>query len=250
MFRKVLEYTGEFRKTTYCAIVVILSAGLLNALSFFFIYQILSHFLGFSQLSIAAIAWRVGACLLCVVMHAVLYIKGLMLSHMSAYHTLENLRLSLQGKLEKLPLGVIQEKGTGTIKKMFVEDIDDMELLLAHALPEGFANLTIPLVTLAAMFFVDWKLGLLCLCALPIGLISIMVMYKQGTGKMNDYYQSARKMNNTIIEYINGMEVVKVFNRDGESYHRYETDIKSYRCLLYTSPSPRDVEESRMPSSA
>ena len=55
------------------------------------------------------------------------------------------------------------------------------------------------------------------------------MMYRSGMSKMGDYYAAGQKMNNTIVEYINGMEVVKVFNRDGESYHRFETDVKNYR---------------------
>ena len=79
------------------------------------------------------------------------------------------------------------------------------------------------------MFFVDWKLALLSLCALPLGLVAMMAMYRAGTSKMGAYYASAQKMNNTIVEYINGMEVVKVFNRDGESYQRFEQDVRGYR---------------------
>ena len=79
------------------------------------------------------------------------------------------------------------------------------------------------------MFFVDWKLALLSLCSLPLGLAAMMAMYRAGTSKMGQYYAAAQKMNNTIVEYINGMEVVKVFNRDGESYHRFEKDVRGYR---------------------
>ena len=156
----------------------------------------------------------------CGVLYAVLYVKGLSLSHRAAYNTLKNLRASPQGKLERQPLGVIQEKGVGALKKMFIDDIDSIELLLAHALPEGLANLAVPAFVFLAMFFVDWKLALLSLCALPLGLVAMMAMYRAGTSKMGGYYASAQKMNNTIVEYINGMEVVKVFNRDGESYQR------------------------------
>ena len=94
-------------------------------------------------------------------------------SHRSAYHTLENLRLHLQSKLEKQPLGAIQEKGVGVWKKMFIDDIESMELLLAHALPEGLSNLAVPVVVFAAMFLTDWKLGLLSLCSLPLGVLAM-----------------------------------------------------------------------------
>ena len=158
-----------------------------------------------------------------------LYVKGLSYSHHSAYNTLKNIRISLQKKLEAQPLGAIRELGNGRIKKVFTDDIETIEILLAHAIPEGIANLLIPVIVILAMFFVDWKLALLCIAALPIGMFAMGMMFKAGTAKMGAYYAAGAKMNNTIIEYINGMEVVKVFNRDGESYARLENDITSYR---------------------
>ncbi len=93
---------------------------------------------------------------------------------------------------------------------MFIDDIDSIELILAHALPEGIANLMIPIIVYIAMFLVDWKLALLSLCSLPLGMFAMGAMFKIGMKEMNNYYAAALKMNNTIIEYINGMEVVKV----------------------------------------
>ena len=101
---------------------------------------------------------------------------------------------------------------------MFIDDIESIELLLAHAIPEGISNVAVPVIVYIAMFFADWKLALLTLCSLPLGFVAMGVMYKQGTSKMGAYYGAAQKMNSTIVEYINGMEVVKVFNRDGDSY--------------------------------
>lgn len=229
MFNKVLEYAGEYRKVTYRAMTVMLLGVIASVLPYLFVYQLITPFLTHGELTISGAGWRIGAIAICLMLYAVLYVKGLSLSHESAYHTLENLRISLQGKLEQQPLGTIQEKGVGSLKKLFIDDIESIELLLAHALPEGIANVTVPLLVFIAMFFVDWKLALLSLCSLPLGIIAMMAMYKSGTRKMGDYYASAQKMNNTIVEYINGMEVVKVFNRDGESYRRFEADITAYR---------------------
>lgn len=229
MLKKVLEYTGEYRKTTYAAIVSMLAGMVMNVLPFLFIYQMIRPILLREDFTTGYLLVRIAAIAVCVLLYAILYIRGLGLSHESAYHTLKNLRISLQGKLEKQPLGVIQEKGVGAVKKMFIDDIETIELLLAHTLPEGIANLTIPALVFAGMFFVDWKLALLALCSLPLGVVAMMVMYKIGMKSMGQYYGAAQKMNNTIVEYINGMEVVKVFNRDGESYHRFEKDVISYR---------------------
>lgn len=229
MFNKVLEYAGEYRKVTYRAMAVMLLGVAASVLPYLFVYQLITPFLTHGELSVAGAAWRIAAITICLILYAVLYVKGLSLSHESAYHTLKNLRISLQNKLEKQPLGTIQEMGVGSLKKLFIDDIESIELLLAHALPEGIANISVPLFVFIAMFIVDFKLALLSLCSLPLGIIAMMAMYKSGTSKIGDYYSSAQKMNNTIVEYINGMEVVKVFNRDGESYHRFEGDVKNYR---------------------
>ena len=229
MFKKVSEYAGEYRKTTYASMTVMLMGIVMNVLPFLFLYQLMEPLLLHENVEVWYVAWRVLAIGICGVLYALFYVKGLTLSHRAAYKTLRNLRSSLQGKLERQPLGTIQEKGVGTLKKMFIDDIDSIELLLAHALPEGLSNVAVPLFVFITMFFVDWKLALLSLCALPLGLIAMGVMYKAGTSKMGAYYASARKMNNTIVEYINGMEVVKVFNRDGESYKRFEQDVRGYR---------------------
>ena len=229
MFQQVLNYAGEYRKTTYLSIAVMLSGIIMNVLPFLFLYQLLRPLLTGEAVGPEYILVRILSIAVCGVLYAFLYVKGLSLSHNAAYHTLQNLRISLQGKLEGQPLGVIQEKGTGSLKKMFIDDIDSIELLLAHALPEGLANLAVPLFVFIAMFFVDWKLTLLSLCSLPLGFVAMGAMYQAGISKMDAYYGAARKMNNTIVEYINGMEVVKVFNRDGDSYRRFEEDVRSYR---------------------
>lgn len=229
MFKKVLEYAGEYRRMTYASIVVMLAGVAVSVVPFWFVYQLITPLMGYGEMNAAGILWRLAGIGACGILYAVLYVWGLSLSHRSAYHTLKNIRISLQKRLEKQPLGTIQEKGVGVIKKMFIDDIESIELLLAHALPEGISNVAVPVFVFFAMFFVDWKLALLSLCSLPLGVMAMCAMYKSGMSKMGAYYGAARKMNNTIVEYVNGMEVVKVFNRDGDSYRRFENDVRSYR---------------------
>ena len=229
MFKKVLDYAGEYRRLTYQSVAVLLLGVTMSVLPFWFAYQLILPLLGYGALEPAGAICRVAAIAVCGILYALLYVRGLALSHQAAYHTLENIRVSLQKKLEAQPLGTIQEKGVGVLKKMFIDDIESIELLLAHAIPEGISNVAVPVIVYIAMFFADWKLALLTLCSLPLGFVAMGAMYKQGTSKMGAYYGAAQKMNSTIVEYINGMEVVKVFNRDGDSYKRFETDVKNYR---------------------
>ena len=197
MFKKVLEYAGDERKTTYVSMVVMLLGIMMSVLPFLFIYQLIRPLLLHEMIDASYIFRRVFAIAACGILYAIFYVKGLSLSHRAAYNTLKNLRLSLQEKMEKQPLGVIQETGVGALKKRLIDDIDSIELLLAHALPEGLANLAVPLFVFLAMFFTDWKLALLSLCSLPLGLVAMMAMYRAGTSKMGAYYTAAQKMNNT-----------------------------------------------------
>jgi ATP-binding cassette subfamily B protein len=231
LFKKVLEYAGEYRKTTYAAIAVMFAGLVASVAPFFLAYRILRPFLMKEALASEVAAAITAAIAVCGALYALLYLKGLDLSHKSAYNTLENLRVTLQRRLEKQPLGNIQDIGTGALKKTFLDDIEYLEVLLAHSLPEGFTNLAVPALIYIGMFFVDWRLALLSLGSLPVGVLAMGIMYAGGMKLMPIWYESGNKMNNTIVEYINGMEVVKVFNRDSESYHRFETDVKSYRDL-------------------
>ena len=229
MFKRVSPYIGEYKKYTVGA-AILMSLGIVaNVAPYFFLYQIISPLTRGEHIDASFILVRVIAIALCEILFSILYVQGLTFSHISAYNTLKNLRISLQGKLEKQPLGNISELGTGRIKKVFTDDIDQVELLLAHAIPEGIANILIPVLIIILMFVFDWRLGLLSLVPLIIGMFAMGMMMKSGMEKMNAYYESAAKMNNTIIEYVNGMEVVKVFNKDGDSYKRFGDMVKSYR---------------------
>lgn len=229
MFKKVFEYAGPHKKDLYIATFIVLLSVLMGVLPFVLAYQVISPLVMGNAVDTKYVCIRVIGVLICLILQAILYGWGLDVSHKAAYSTLLRLRTSLQKRFEAVPLGFIQDKGTGTIKKLFVDDVDSLEVLLAHSLPEGIANLMIPIAIYVAMFFIDWKLALLSLASIPISFAAMMIMYSVGMKKMGPYYMAGQKMNNTIIKYINGMEVVKVFNKDAESYERFRKDISDYR---------------------
>ena len=229
MFEKVFLYAGPHKRGLYAATGIVLLSVLCGVLPFVLAYQIIEPLVSGSTVTTELVTSRAAGVLLCLVAQALLYGWGLNVSHNAAYGTLLRLRTSLQKKFENLPLGVIQDKGTGTVKKLFVDDVDSLEVLLAHSLPEGVANLMIPVAVILALFVVDWKLALLSLASIPLSLWAMKTMYAVGMQKMGPYYAAGKKMNNTIIEYVNGMEVVKVFNRDADSYARLRDDVLAYR---------------------
>lgn len=229
MLNKVFEYAGSHKKTIHLASFIILLSVIMGVVPFLFAYQIINPLILGQNLEFTRLVILLAGILICLVLQALLGGLGLNMSHKAAYNTLFGLRTSLQKKMENLPLGAIEEKGTGAIKKMFVDDIGSLEVLLAHSLPEGIANLIVPVMVYIAMFFVDWRLALMSLASIPLSIVAMMIMYSAGMKKMGPYYMASGKMNNTIIEYVNGMEVVKVFNKQAESYQRFSKDVGDYR---------------------
>lgn len=229
MLNKVFEYAGSHKKTIHLASFIMLLSVIMGVVPFLFAYQIINPLILGQNLEFTRLVILLAGILICLVLQALLGGLALNMSHKAAYNTLFGLRTSLQKKMENLPLGAIEEKGTGAIKKMFVDDIGSLEVLLAHSLPEGIANLIVPVMVYIAMFFVDWRLALMSLASIPLSIVAMMIMYSAGMKKMGPYYMASEKMNNTIIEYVNGMEVVKVFNKQTESYQRFSKDVGDYR---------------------
>ena len=229
MIRKIMKYANGYKRYTLFATIMVFIAVLCSIIPYFFVYQIINPLITGTGISIEAAASRIVLILVFLTLNFALYLGGLSLSHIAAFNILANIRKYIQKKLEGLPLGIIQDKGVGRLKKLVVDDVESLELLLAHAIPEGFGNLLVPLCIFIALILIDWKLALLTIITVPIGLWAVSCMTKTGFDRMENYYRSAQVMNSTIIEYVNGMEVVKIFNKDGESYKRYQNDVKAYR---------------------
>lgn len=229
MFKRIMVYAKEDKGKTILATVFIFVAVLMSVIPFLLAYQVIAPLVMGEAIEKQAVLLRVAGVLLCLVLHGIFYVVGLSLSHDAAYHILERIRVNMQERMEKLPLGVIQEKGVGMLKRLFVDDVESMEALLAHAIPEGVGNIMIPVVIFIMLFLIDWKLALTSMFSIAAGILAMGKMFAIGYKEMENYYRAGKVMNNTIIEYINGMEVVKVFNKDGESFERFTRDVKSYR---------------------
>ena len=229
IFGKVLQYAGQWKKYTYIAAAFMIAGALCSVVPYFGVYTLMDRLLAGESVNLTAALPAVIMVLVFGVLYAITYTVGLQFSHSAAYHTLENLRISLQEKLEKQPLGNVQDLGTGAVKKLFNDDIESIELMLAHVIPEGIANLAVPAVVLLVLITVDWQMALLTVIMLGFGLSASGQMYSVGMDRMGSYFAASKRLNNTIIEYVDGMEVVRVFNREGESGKHFEESVDGYR---------------------
>jgi len=229
MISYVLKYAGKYKKKTYIA-MALLSIGVLFSIApYYVVFRLIKPLLDHEELTVGTAVTLVVIFFACILLYKVFYCFGLKYSHEGAFHTLKNLREYVQHKIEGMPLGNIQDIGTGQLKKMFTDDIDGIELLLAHAVPEGFSNILGALFIIVSMFFVDVRMALLSVAVLILSYVISFGMFGICVKRMNKYYAAAGQMNNTIVEYINGMEVVKVFNRHEDSFKRFKKDVISYR---------------------
>jgi ATP-binding cassette, subfamily B, bacterial IrtA/YbtP len=219
---------GRYKKNTVAALALIMISVPFGVIPYFIISRLINSYLA-GIVTVRLLLVCSAAVFLSFAVKYTLYGLGLGESHKGAYGTLLNLRNKLAEDLLHQPLGEIVDGGTGKYKKSFVEDIGRVELMLAHMLPEGIPNIILPVVVLVIIFCTDWRMGLLSLGSLPFGIIGMKAMMKSGVKKMPLYYEAGARLNSSIVEYVSGMEVIKIFGQTTSSYQKYRTTVHEYK---------------------
>ncbi|EDT86382.1 ABC transporter ATP-binding protein [Clostridium botulinum] len=142
-------------------------------------------------------------------------------SHTATYATLEEIRLRLVSKLSRVPMGYIIETPSGKLKSIIVDQVESIESTLAHLIPEMTSNLLVPIAIVVYMFILDWRMALVSFITLPIGFLCYKGMAKDYEKRFSGFVGASKKMNTTVIEYVNGIEVIKAFNQSANSYEKY-----------------------------
>ena len=152
-----------------------------------------------------------------VIFHAI----STSMSHIATFNLLGNIRKSMCDKLTRLPLGTVLDMPSGSLKSIIIERIDSMETTLAHIVPEYTSNIILSLVLVVYLFVLDWRLALACMAVLPVGLIAMCFMLKDGDKRFKFALDKTKALNDTAVEYINGIEVIKAFGKSKSSYERF-----------------------------
>ncbi|MBD8499361.1 ABC transporter ATP-binding protein [Paenibacillus arenosi] len=225
----VYSYAKHFKKDMYKAIGFLTASIILGVIPYYIIYHIIMRFTEEQAMSVLYLCSMAGLILICLLLRTHTQYAGLSASHHLAYDTLMGMRKRVADKLRMMPMGSIKKHSTGSLKKNFVENIEDMEIILAHAMPEGISNLLTSLIIALTLFVLDWRMALLALAVFPIGILPVLLMIRDASTRMGPYYQSSKEMNENIIEYISGMEVIKVFNQTTSSFKKYMTSVDNYK---------------------
>ncbi|MCR4940434.1 MAG: ABC transporter ATP-binding protein/permease [Treponemataceae bacterium] len=147
-------------------------------------------------------------------------------SHVATFNLLGNIRKRMCAKLSRVPLGTVQDMPSGSLKNIMIERIDSMETTLAHIVPEYTSNIILSIALIIYLFTLNWKLGLSCLATLPVGLLAMCLMFKDSARMFQNAVDKTKILNDTAVEYINGIEVIKAFGKSKSSYERFVTAAK------------------------
>ena len=143
------------------------------------------------------------------------------MSHIATFNLLGNIRKKMCDKLTRVPLGTVLDMPSGSLKSIMIERIDSMETTLAHIVPEYTSNIILSVALLVYLFLIDWRLALACLAVVPVGFAAMCFMFKDAAPRFKFALDKTKVLNDTAVEYINGIEVIKAFGKSKSSYERF-----------------------------
>ena len=208
--------------------VISVSAGLVP---FYCMYRVICLFVAGTASAAGIIAWCLWA-LLAYIVKIAAFTASTGVSHNMAYHVLEGLRLRLADRFLHAPLDNVENHTIGEIKGMMVDKIENLEPPLAHMIPEGAGHVVLPIVSIIALLCIDWRLALASLITFPLSFFCMGLTFKISGKNFQKYDQANAYMNSTIVEYIEGIEVIKAFGRAGVSYEKYAKAITDFRTFV------------------
>ena len=231
---RLFELAGQRgRKLTLACVLSVLSSAA-RIVPFFTIYgvvrELLAHYQEPSMVNQNAIL------MLCAVTFGAALVYGLCafissaLSHTAAYEIIYDLRLQLMEKLSRVSSGFFTSTTQGAIKKVVSDDSNQIEAFLAHHLCEIAAAVATPVFTLLYLFGMDWRLAIVTLLPILISLVLLSDCLKQPNkaALQVELHDAQERMQGTVVEYIHGMSVIKVFNRTLSAFQRYEGDLNHF----------------------
>lgn len=228
---RLLGYAGKRKYFSYASWVLAAFSALVSLAPFYFIFNIIKKVIETSpdfgnSKNLIFNGWMA---VLFAVIGYLLYIAALMCSHMAAFRVATNMRKDVLSHLVKLPLGYVEEAGSGRLRKIINDSTAASETYLAHQLPDKAVAVATPIGLIALLFIFDWKLGILSLIPVVLAfLIMASMTGKKMAQKMKEYQNSLDAMSNEAVEYVRGIPVVKTFGQTVFSFKRFKATIDNY----------------------
>ena len=237
---RLLGYAGGFRYLTYASWILSAFSALIALVPFLYLWKIIDEVLAvMPDFSKAENLIHNGyMAFLFALISMIIYIGALMCSHLAAFRIQSNLRITMMKHIARLPLGFVENFGSGKLRKTVNEASASTETYLAHQLPDKAGAITTPLGLIALLFFFDWRLSLLCI--VPI-IISFLIMMTMAGPTLKDdmvkYQKALDDMSNEAVEYVRGIPIVKTFGQTVFSFKRFKSSIDRYTkwTIAYTN---------------
>ncbi len=167
----------------------------------------------------------VGAAFAGFALKSLFYAKGLSVSHKATFNLLAMIRKEIFAKLPRMPLGTIIDTSSGKLKQIIVDEVERMERPIAHMIPELTSNIIGALAVWVYMMFVDWRMGLICLISVPVGLMFFGLIAASYGEDYKKSVEITQDMNSSIVEYVHGIEVIKAYNQRQSSYQKFKDKV-------------------------
>ena len=230
-FAALLGYAGGYKSKFGLSIVLSVISITAGLIPFFCMYRVLCSFVDKTIDVQTVFTWSFAA-LAAYAVKVICFAASTASSHQVAYHVLEGLRLQLADRFLHAPLGEVQAHTIGEIKNIMVDKVENIEPPLAHVVPEGAGHIVLPVASIIALACIDIRIALASFVTFPAAMICMALTFKISGKNYDTYNNSNAYMNSTIVEYIEGIEVIKAFGRTGVSYEKYANAIIGYRSFV------------------
>jgi len=227
-----LAETNRLRLTFACLLSVL--SSLFKIVPFFTIYLILREMIRIyysgEDISFEAVSPFVYITAASALLYGICAYSSAMLSHGAAFDILYDLRMKLMEKMGKISSGYYTSNTLGSIKKLLIEDVEQIEIFIAHSMCEVAAAIATPVFTIIVLFITDWRLTLVSLVPILCSFVILaMALGKpDGAKHQKNMADCKTKMEGTIVEYIHGMNVIKIFGGTKNAFRRFETDMNAF----------------------
>ena len=239
VFPRLMGYAGKHRILTYLSLVLSAISGVLAIMPFVYIYFIIRDVVKVApDLSKATnLVFYGWMAVTFAILSIVIYIGALMCSHIAAFRIAGNMRIKAMEHLTKIPVGEIENEGSGKLRKIVLDSSSATETYLAHQLPDMSQAMLMPIAIIVILFIFDYRLGLVSLIPVILGFLCMFKMI--GPKMKNDmaqYQNAMENMNNEAVEYVRGIPIVKTFNQSIYTFKRFKGAIDNYSsfCISYT----------------
>ena len=225
--RQLFAFVGESNSKMRISIFLAVLGEMFGIVPFLMV-ALLADELYRGTATIQRVLFFSGIAAICQLIKMLLTWRYSLMSHKISFTILKNIREAITDRMAKVPMGVMLETPTGTFKNLIVDNVAKLEDSMAHFMPELPSNIAAPLCSILLIFILDWRMGLASLITIPLGILFFAAMMRGYGPRMENYMRSANDMNSSLVEYVNGIQVIKAFNRSASSYGKYSKSVNYF----------------------